>query len=75
MKANGEFRAEKGIPIPPHRGNKGYTDAMRSLKKGESVMLPIVIANAVNSLHHAGFSAETHTCRTVEGGTRIWRIA
>ena len=75
MKKDGQFKIETGIPVPPHPRNKGHTKAVRALKKGESVLLPVKIHSISSILRRFGFSAKTHVCRTVEGGVRIWRIA
>lgn len=70
----GHIKIERGIPIPDHAGKKGYTALIRSLKKGDSVLLPIIIQNATSLCYQISADRELFTRRSVEGGTRVWRI-
>jgi hypothetical protein len=66
-----EFKIEKNIPVPPARG-KGYAQVLRSLKKGESVVLPI--KEGASQLAHSNIGKGNYSCRKVKDGFRIWRI-
>ncbi len=67
------FKIETGVPMSARTGprSKGYSDALRSLKVGQSVVLP----TSAESIHAL--------CRRIEGkfsvacvgglGYRVWR--
>ena len=68
-----KLKIEKGIAIPPDKSKKGYVDALRRLKKGDSVVLPIPVYAAGRSAYYV-LGAGNYASRGVEGGTRVWRI-
>lgn len=69
-----KFKIEKNIPIPPEHPGKGMSAALRSLKKGESVLLPTSRKNIGGILLHIG-GIGCFVCRTVGvKKTRVWRI-
>lgn len=64
----------------PKRRNMGYTDAIRALRVGESVLLPINASTAnslLSKMYRRGErSRGTMTARDqVEGGCRVWRLS
>jgi hypothetical protein len=69
------FKIEDGIPIPPKRivNNKGYSETLRKLKIGQSCVLPIKRAIA-SCLAIRILGKGKTTTRTIEGGTRVWRL-
>ena len=69
-----EIKVEKGIPIPAPGNNLGFTQALRDLKNvGDSILLPRSISTASGLIAQMGMQGK-FTCRTVEGGVRVWRI-
>ena len=77
---NGEMKIERGIPIPAARSNHGYSDALRKLKVGESVVLPCSNQTARALIYQILRSKRTpfkgeFTGRKLDGDhTRVWRI-
>jgi len=71
--ANGAITVESGIPAPASR-TKYPWDAM---KVGESFFVPGKSTNQLGGLLTARARADgrKYTSRTVDGGTRVWRIA
>lgn len=65
------YEIESNIPLPKPRG-KGYTAALRKLKVGDSVLLPIGLNNAGNVANYAGLTGK-YRARGEPGGVRIWR--
>lgn len=68
---NGAFKIESGIPLPPR--HKGYTEAMRKLKVGQSILFDAPI-NAINPVAHRYFGSGRYACRITKDGTRVWRL-
>lgn len=68
-----ELVIEKGIPLPP-RGATGVSSVLRSMVVGDSVLLP----GTKTTTNLGGFFSKLKpmkfAARTVDGGTRIWRI-
>ena len=72
-------KIERGIPIP-QKGRalqpNSTTGILRHLQPMESVLLPQKITSVARLV---GFvkrdTGAQFTCRTVEGGTRIWRLS
>ena len=81
-KSNGVPKIERGIPIPKKRGghNKGkfsgFCGQLRKLQPLESILTekPISTASRLVGLVKKATGAE-FTCRSVDGGTRIWRLS
>jgi hypothetical protein len=73
VKANGEFKIEKDIPIPP-RGGRGLAAALRKMKVGDSVELPISTQSASNCVRQL-FGPGHVTIRKTDKGCRVWLIA
>lgn len=72
-----KYKIEYGIPIPPpRRFNRhrvaGFSSAVRSLKRGGCVLLPINQA-AANALGSRYIGSGAFVTRTYPTGTRIWR--
>lgn len=74
-----EYKIEKRIPIPARiYGGAGRPEKYPwgSLRVGESFFVGDRSIQTVSSA--AGFAAERHnakyTCRTVDGGVRVWRV-
>ena len=66
---------EDGIPVPPTGNDYSVLDL---LKPGQSVVLPgIPVQRAFNAgvRRAAKFPGRTYTCRTIEGGIRVWRVS
>ena len=74
---NGELKIEKGIPVPPKPGGgrKGYGPAMKAMRKGDSVLLPVkAYANAwTTSMTHLGRG--NFEIRKEGQKFRVWRTA
>jgi hypothetical protein len=75
-----KYKIESGIPIPPPDSgrDKGETTlAMEKLKKGQSFLIPDGKARSIRSMaSKTGKAAGIKlSCREVEGGVRVWRIA
>lgn len=68
-----EIKIERGVPIPEARG-KGHSAVLRKMKKGESALFPTKIGSIHSLLRQCGFGAGDFTCRTVDGGVRVWRL-
>ena len=69
-----KLKIEKGVPIPPKtRGGKGYVLVLHKMEIGDSVVFPIPVGLASRNAS-ATLGAGNFTCRTVEGGTRVWRL-
>lgn len=68
-----KLKIEKGVPIPASGGNKGYSDALRKMSKGDSVVLPCTM-NSAQSVARFALGQGAYVCRAVEGGTRVWKI-
>lgn len=69
---NGELKIEKGIPIPQGRHNKGYSEILRKLKVGDSVLLPGQ-KESVRSLAAKTLGNGKYACRLDKDGVRVWR--
>lgn len=81
MKANGQFKIESGVPIPPSSAQRtGASDALRQLKVGESVVIPAssnscgaIIRQVITSKRFP--TKAVFTSRKIDGDhTRVWRI-
>lgn len=72
---NGDFKIERGIPVPPQHGRKGYSAILRKMKVGESVVLPTSTQPATN-IGYQVFGGSGHiTVRKIgPDETRVWRI-
>jgi hypothetical protein len=71
-----EYKIEKGIPLPVRHNHKGYVDALLRLQGGDSVLLPTKISNISSLAYHIRKKNPSlrFVTRTVDGGTRVWRI-
>lgn len=70
---NGELKIDKGIEIPRRPVKKGYSQALRALKKGESVLLPISYLPG-GLMRQVDNRPGVFSTRREEGGFRVWRI-
>jgi hypothetical protein len=72
-----EFKVEKGIPLLDNRKTKNRRYPWRQLDVGDSFFIPEVTVKSIcGSLSYARKSTHcAFSCRAVEGGVRIWRIA
>ena len=68
-------KIEKGVPIPPRIGNsKGYTAFMRTMKKGESAVLPLKDTAAIGIYATAAWGKGNYTSRKIgKNKVRVWR--
>lgn len=74
-KSNGEMVIEHGIPVPTPGGRDGiYCKVLRKMKVGDSVVLPLTTNRANQAAAYAFGGSGKSACRTVENGTRVWRI-
>mgnify|MGYP001590776333 CR=1 FL=1 len=68
---------EDGIAPPAAKG-KGYTEAIRALKRGQSVRLPTTYGTAWALCAALCSGGERRPgefrVRTVDGGARVWRV-
>jgi hypothetical protein len=65
-----DLKIEKGIPIPGRRN--GFSETLRKMKPGDSVLLPRDRLNA-NALAHDVLGSGNYATRKEDGGTRVWR--
>ena len=74
-KAKTELEIKKGIPMPEPRA-RGITAALRKMDVGDSIFLRGRKTNRVTNITSllAKKTGFTFTTRTVDGGTRVWRI-
>ena len=74
MKTPQQFKVERGIPIPPVK--MGLTAALRKLQVNESVLVNGKSTNQCSKIIACLKLKESgdFVSRTVEGGTRIWRV-
>jgi len=74
-----EFKIEKGVPVPLKKGrNRSSKYPFKDMEIGDSFHVVGMKRGALGS--RAVFYRKEHpgwdfTVRTVDGGTRIWRIA
>jgi uncharacterized protein (DUF2249 family) len=73
---DGEYRIERGIPMPKSPGASAILTALDKLEIGESILVHDMAPSDVRS--RVGYAKIKHrdrnyATRTVEGGTRIWR--
>ena len=76
-KRAGNFKIERGVPIPPPHGTggprvKGYTAVLRMLQVGDRVLLPQpqpIVACLGNRILGGG----CYVTRSAGNGTYIWR--
>lgn len=73
---NGKPKVESGIPIPEEtRGRKGViAPLMRSMKKGDSILLHSSVSSARNNATNY-IGRGKYTLRADGKGFRVWRIA
>lgn len=71
---NGHIKIDKGIPVPPRRNANGYTALIRSLKKGDSVLLPVKIQTAVSLCYQISDDRSMYTRRSEGTSVRVWRV-
>lgn len=75
-----KFTVQNGVKVwDPLRDFSGYTRAIRSLKKGQSVVLPLAANNVTSIVSRMGRAGGYYTVRTVKRGglkphARIWRM-
>lgn len=67
------FTVEKTIPVPGFRGNKGYSDTIRKLGVGDSVLFPDATRGTINALCSNILGAGNYTTRKSSEGIRVWR--
>ena len=67
---NRELKIEKCVPIPERSGS-GLSKVLRSLKVGESLLLP---KQTAYTQAYAVLGKGNCTVRTTSEGTRVWRI-
>lgn len=72
----GVLKIETGVPIPPHgREGSGHVQvALRALKLGQSVVLPVKSPGNAYTAAGKYIGKGKFTVRQVDGGFRVWRI-
>jgi hypothetical protein len=71
---------EKNVELPPKRKGRGpgkYKYPFPSMEVGDSFVAPITIkrlSTAANNWTKRNGKGRRFTCRTVENGTRCWRV-
>lgn len=81
MKSNGQFKIERGVPIPPTAApHTGASAALRRLKVGESLVLPASSNSCGSIIRQVQLSKRfptkaVFTSRKIDcEHTRVWRI-
>ena len=74
-----EFKIEKGVPLPDQssRGGRRGKYPWAELEVGDSFFVPGKTARQLGGANTGGrraFPDRRFVSRTVEGGTRIWRV-
>ena len=73
-KTIGKYTIEDGIPIPDK--SSSITVVLRTLDVGQSVVFDkstSTLSGFISSVHQR--TGRKFACRTVEGGTRVWRLS
>jgi hypothetical protein len=70
MAENGKIGIEKGVPVP--HGHRTTKYPWPEMEIGDSFFAPTKSPNPTNAQKRYGYK---FTCRTVDGGYRVWRIA
>lgn len=65
---------EKNVPIPKNMRGSGSRTPFWSMEVGDSIFVGLSAAHASALTAPARKAGRKFTVRTVEGGTRIWRI-
>ena len=69
------FKIERGLKIPVHGKSKGYSEVIRKLKVGESVLLPTSSQSATNIGYQIFRGPGYLTVRKMSPTEcRVWRI-
>ncbi len=67
---------EKDVPPPVHaQAGWGMRAAFRAMSVGDSVLIPGKHINSVSQATRQAVPDAKFTCRTVDGGVRVWRLA
>lgn len=77
-KTNGVLKIEKGIPIPTRSAGGEITSILQKMEVGDSVFVPKPANKVTGSVQYfCGLKkySDRFKIRSVEGGSRIWRIA
>lgn len=76
MKANGELKIEKGVPIPPAKQKStGRMALLRAMKKGDSVFVKSNNASNLYTGAKMAWGKDCYAIRKERDGYRIWRTA
>ncbi len=68
------MKIDSNIPIPEAMNNRGISDTLRKLKKGQSAFFPGKTAGDMGGfIDHCRLSGKM-TRRTIDGGCRVWRV-
>ena len=74
---NREFKIEKGIPVPSL--GRGSRYPFNDMAVGDSVFIPDKrpqqLSGSITWAKMQLGGDAVFVCRTVEGGTRVWRVA
>ena len=72
----GSYVIQRGVPPPPKRTRKNHFQVLlRTMKRGDSVMLPKVDSRNAWQAARLAFGKGNFTVRKEEDGARIWRLA
>lgn len=71
-----QIKIEHNIPVPKGHAN-GFSAALRMLEVGDSIFLKGKNSSSVSTMvfYAARSENKKFTCRTMDGGVRVWRIA
>ncbi len=78
--SNGEIKIEHGVPAPPLWQQRGAKFPFAAMKPGDSFFVPAAEAHISRISARVWALAQRnpgqkYTCRTVDGGTRVWRVS
>lgn len=70
-----KVQIDSDVPMPEKHSytRKGYAEALRQLKPGDSALFAGRTAAQLTSAAAAVLGKGNYICRTVEGGARVWR--
>ena len=80
MASDGEFKIEKGVPVPSGY-NVGPRYPLLEMGVNDSFLVPfggddaLAVKNRVSKAVYGKHQDRKFTIRQVEGGVRVWRIA
>lgn len=77
-KPNGEYKIEKGVPVPPHRAGAGAKGQSKypfgTMNVGDSFTAALPAVKGVHRWLLVNKSSRKFTARREGDGYRIWRV-